>query len=180
MNKKIYEFSVETRWTIPAKYTSNVTVYEDRVEIARSGRLNALPEKVTVYFANVSSVVYTKDTDYILSYISFTGVSSSKSQSLNAVSIGNVTAGIASANPWKDPYGIVFKLDMYQEGKEFYQKINAAFEKYRQNNTRPVTHNVITQESSVDKLKKLKDLKDLGIITEHEYEEKRLKLLAEI
>ena len=39
---------------------------------------------------------------------------------------------------------------------------------------------VIMQESSLDKLKKLKELYDLGILSKTEYEEKRQKMLNEL
>lgn len=180
MDTVLYEFSVATRWTLFASFTSDVKVYENRVHIERTGRLDSVPEEVTVYFDNVSGINYTKDTDYLLSYISFTGMSQSSAQSITGMEIGKVMVGTASANPWKDPYGIVFKLNMYEEGKEYYQKLLEIFNNYKNSQKPKVATNNNPQESSLDKLKKLKDLYDAGIITEQEYEEKRLKLLDEI
>ena len=66
MDNAIYEFTVGTRGTLFAKFLSNVKVFEDRVQIQRTGRLGSLPESVTIPFDNGSSILYTKNTVYPL------------------------------------------------------------------------------------------------------------------
>ena len=175
----LYQFTVETRGTLFAKFSSHVEVYQNRVQIERSGRVDSIPQQVTIYFDNISAINYTKDTDYLLSYISFTGMSQSTAQSIAGVGFGNMMMGSASANPWKDPYGIVFKLNLYEEGKTYYQELVQIFEEYKRSKS-DSSASAGLSESPLDKLKKLKELYDAGIITDSEYEEKRKKLLAEI
>lgn len=180
MDTVLYEFSVKSRWTLFSNFTSHVKVYENRVHIERDGRLDSIPEEVTVHFDNVSGINYTKNTDYLLSYISFTGMSQSNAQSITGLEVGNVMMATASANPWNDPYGIVFKLNMYDEGKEYYQKLLEIFNNYKSTQQSKVSANNNPQESALDQLKKLKELYDAGIVTEQEYEEKRVKLLERV
>lgn len=55
------------------------------------------------------------------------------------------------------------------------------YNKYRNEKSRVGSEKmVIMQESSLDKLKKLKELYDLGILSKTEYEEKRQKMLNEL
>lgn len=175
-----YSFSVETSWTIFSKYTSHVRIYRDCIKIKRVGRVGDIPEEVTIPFDSITSITYTKDSNYMLSYIAFTGLSNSTSQSINGLNMGKMMVASSSANPWSDPYGIVFKLKMYETVEPYYKKMVEVFEAYKREQSGPKRQNIIVNDSSVDKLKKLKELKDLGIITSAEYEKKREKLLSEI
>lgn len=175
-----YTFSVETRWTLFAKYTSHVTICHDKVKIERVGRVGDIPEEVTIRYDDVSSITYTKDTNAMVSYIAFVGLSNCNSQSITGVSIGKTVVGGTSANPWSDPHGIVFKMDMYDEVKPYYKKMVEVFDEYKRKHAMPSVQNVYANESAMDKLRKLKELRNLDIITDAEYKEKREKILAEI
>lgn len=178
--KEKYLFSAETPWNIFAKYTSRVYLCHDRVKIRREGRVGDIPEEVTVYFDQIASITYTKDTNYMLSYIAFTGLSNAKAQSISGFNVGDMMFAGSSLNPWSDPYGIVFKMGLYDKMKPYYKKMVEAFEKYKSSHSTPSVQSVVMGESSMDKLKKLKELKELDIITEEEYQEKRAKILSEI
>jgi len=69
---------------------------------------------------------------------------------------------------------------LYDEGKEYYQKLLEIFNNYKSSQKSKVSANNNPPESALDQLKKLKDLYDAGIITEQEYEEKRVKLLEKV
>ena len=73
-------------------------------------------------------------------------------------------------------------LNSYQKGAIFYQKHKLFYttQEFKNNHTPNVVNNVVQEESAIEKLKKLKEIYDLNIITEEEYEEKRNKLLQEI
>ncbi|WP_318464767.1 SHOCT domain-containing protein [Photobacterium leiognathi] len=62
-------------------------------------------------------------------------------------------------------------------GKEHEQKIIEAIEAGRN-----ITHEPTVQatESNIDKIKKLAELKESGILTEQEFEDKKAQLLTEI
>ena len=58
--------------------------------------------------------------------------------------------------------------------------IQEIYHEFKNNHTPSAVNNVVQGESAIEKLKKLKEIYDLNIITEEEYEEKRNKLLQEI
>ena len=60
------------------------------------------------------------------------------------------------------------------------RRIQEIYQEFKNNHTPSAVNNVVQGESAIEKLKKLKEIYDLNIITEEEYEEKRNKLLQEI
>ncbi len=81
--------------------------------------------------------------------------------------------------PFDDEYSIIFRKDNAQAEK-YIQRIKEIYQEFKNNHTPNVVNNVVQEESAIEKLKKLKEIYDLNIITEEEYEEKRNKLLQEI
>ena len=89
-----------------------------------------------------------------------------------------LAAAIAMA-PFDDEYSIIFRKDNAQAEK-YIRRIQEIYQEFKNNHTPSAVNNVVQGESAIEKLKKLKEIYDLNIITEEEYEEKRNKLLQEI
>ena len=81
--------------------------------------------------------------------------------------------------PFDDEYSMIFRKDNAQAEK-YIRRIQEIYQEFKNNHTPSAVNNVVQGESAIEKLKKLKEIYDLNIITEEEYEEKRNKLLQEI
>ena len=135
---------------------------------------------MTIHFKDVSAIIYSKIIP--TTYIAFQGVSAAQSQSVGMVGIGHgISLGSASANPYSDPYGIVFKSSMYNSHKIHYQRMNEIFEEYKRNESKNARLGSNDGNyNPIDMLKRLKEIKDQGIITEEEFNQKRKDLLSKI
>lgn len=158
-----------------AKLSESTTVklYSDRIEIERTKQsfISTLPPSTTVYFKDIKGINYRKYglLSFDTSYISFAGLSPELSAT--------------SGNPHQDPYGIIFFKGDFEKRRGDYNKMVAAYTSFRENASSiqsNISSNSPSTESAMDKLKKLKELHSLGILTDAEYEEKRVKLISEI
>lgn len=165
------------------EYDTSVYVFPDKIRIFRSGRLSGLPEENTIYFRDVTSVV-SGDLNGI-AWITFVipGAGSVIGGRQNAVAVGGgaITLTQTVTIPYNDPGAIVFARNEEHVAKREYQVIKEYYDSFKSiEHPQVMTVNAVQQDSAVDKLKKLKELKDMGILSDEEYEEKRRKLLAEI
>lgn len=181
MEKPKYQF-VTKMWTVTANYESHVCVYDDKVIITRTGRTGGLPAESTVHFRDATSVSWGKAAGR--AWITFTvpGMATSGHQVVTAVAPGTIVFDGPNI-PYQDPFSIVFGMKQENDASWYYGKIKAVFDQYKANtNTqKPIVQTIEARQDSVmDKLMKLKELKDVGILSDEEYEEKRKKLLSEI
>lgn len=185
MDDMMYSFQGDFK-NLVSNYVWTVNVYEDHVKIIREGKLpkwTSLQKEVTIYFESVSSIVYGEGqgvpsiifvvpgTENVLSSVQTTNIS--KTFSVSTVSNSN----LLNSGQFNNNYAVsTFKKD--GRLKEEYEKLQQYFNKYKSQ-----LHNFSSQNESVDiydKMKKLKELQQMGIITDLEYEEKRQILLKQI
>ena len=60
--------------------------------------------------------------------------------------------------------------DIKEQAEKYIQRIQEIYQEFKNNHTPNVVNNVVQEESAIEKLKKLKEIYDLNIITEEEYE----------
>lgn len=172
------EFTGKSIWTLFDSYTTTVKVFFDHVEVVKEGRTGDVPPTFTIFFEHLISVNCYKSFDYPGAWLSFSTMGGAQGgQSIGMVNVGKFAIGSAIANPWSDPYSINFKRSNYESVQSFAEEINSVFNLYRKHKSNLV---VKESESALDKLKKLKELLELGILSQAEYEEKKQKLMSEI
>lgn len=180
--QKQIKHSFSTSLTIiGAHYESNVSVFSDKVLILRKGYTGKLPLESTIYFENTTAITFGHS---FRSWISFSvpGAYQAQSNVVTAIKPGQVVIGGNNPIPYNDPFSVVFGSSNSDYAETHYQKIQKIYDEYKKahhSSTSSVT-NVVQQDGALDKIKKLRELYDLGILSTEEYEEKRLKLLNEI
>ena len=167
---------------LTAHYESNVSVYDDKVVIERTGKTGGLPSDSTIYFRDATAVSWGEAVGRSWITFSVPGVVTRAQQVVTAVRPGQIAFAPGPYIPYDDPFSVVFGLREEYESENNYQKIKKLFDAYKAKAAEQsaVSNTMIYQDSVMDKLRKLKELKDMGILNGEEYEEKRVKLLSEI
>ena len=178
MNEKVLSFVTDCG-SFLGKMHAEVDVYENRIEISRETRWKV--EKNTIlYFEDITAIKH-KDTGGMFcseQWISFT-VPGVNPGYVRTAEMGKMYIDVGGEQtPFTDENSIIFRKDN-PNVKEYYQIMQEAFGKYK-DKTNNSNSTVIVQETAMDKLKKLKELFDMGIIDQTEYESKKRKLLDEI
>ena len=166
---------------------TDVEVFEDKIELKRkvSGVIamnTKLPSVTTAYYDDLQGINYVKPTlsSGNIGWIELVGISQSgkvtQMVDVNRSMINNVDI----VNGLKNPYCIVFNKNK-NEMEECYFKLKDIFDKYvaKARSAKGVT-NIIQDETALDKIKKLKDLLDIGAISQEEFEEKKTNLMKNI
>ena len=143
-------------------------VYGDHVVIRHRGALNALSTGIkgdkTIYYNDITSVQYKKP-GLVAGYIQFSipGGNESKGGVLSAISDENTI-------PIKSDSAIM------KQAEEVMAFLNR---KIREAKTGGATASTVVQQlSSADELKKFKELLDMGVITQEEFDAKKKQLLG--
>ncbi len=165
---------------------TDVCVYEDRVFLKRkiSGVLSLtvkLPAETTIYFKDISSVNFSKPTALnSIGWIELSGINSNTS-TLKTVDVnGKALSNVEQTNAMGNPYCIVFNKEK-TEMEEHYSELKQVFEEYKSKETNNVSViNCAPGESSLDKIKKLKELYDIGAISEEEFEKNKNALMQNL
>ncbi len=183
MAECLHSFSTNTH-LIGSKYLTEVFVYSDRIVITRTGK-TVLAKEMTISFDDITAITPGGPV-WGNSWISFS-VPGVQKVHQNTVMIGKPNrqgqvAFSGDARPFMDPCSVVYEKGQQEQALEDYRVINDIYMKYKTAMRDKHAGNVsaIMQESSLDQLKKLKELYDLGIINDAEYNEKREKLLQQI
>ncbi len=174
MDQVLLSFTTDTGF-LRGKLHAEVKLYSDRIEIYRDTHW-AVSKQTVLFFDNITSVSF-RPSKYPISeqWIKFT-VPGSDSGVTVAVPANSVVLEVQA--PFTDENVIIFKKNDDQAEK-YFQTIQKAYSQYRSAmRTQPAQATIA--ESPLDKLKKMKELLDLGVISQAEYEEKRIKLLQEI
>ena len=142
-----------------------LTVYEDRVELEQMQNLrsiltsNYFDGTKTILFSSMTSIQYKRPSDLILGYIQFE------------------VPGTFNANNFNSENSWTFEKSQEEIARQIVEYCRSRIGKANQ----PVHQTqIIQEESSLDKLKKLKELCDMGAITPEEYEEKKKDLLSKM
>ena len=156
---------------------AEVKVFADRVEIKRDTKWK-VAKQTTIYFDSVTAISHKMSKGLLQSeqWITF-AVPGVRQDMVVAVEPGTYVTNSQMA-PFDDEYSIIFRKDNAQAEK-YIRRIQEIYQEFKNNHTPSAVNNVVQGESAIEKLKKLKEIYDLNIITE-EYEEKRNKLLQEI
>lgn len=181
MNGAIFEFST-TYGYLRGKTTANVQVFQDKIVIERDTKWANIPREMTLSFSDITSISY--DENRSNAWISFAvsatmpNSEAKPMQPMYAASRGEIviTSGTKTA-PFSAPYAIVFPKEQKADAKKYYDQLLSIHKKTKSTLTAAT---VINQESSLDKLKKIKELLDMGVLSQTEYEEKRQELLKQI
>lgn len=177
----MHEFSTEVSGLL-VKYTNWVYVFEDKVVVSRTGSfsINRLPGEITLFYKDISSMLFADEYGRARITITVPGMMASVTTASAVVGKG-ISIGGAEMDYFSDPCTIVFGMHQVEKAREEYNIIRKAYDRFK-STVKDAAGAVVAvqQESAVDKLKKLKELKDMGIIDDFEYEEKRQKLLSEI
>lgn len=174
-----YEFTSEMH-TLIQHYTTCVYVFKDSVMINRVGTLNGLPSDITLYYRDITAIQLGSMSGRPRITFTVPGMSIG-SNALSAPVTKSVSIASANVDHYTDPCSIVFGLNEVGEAQKCCDIIKRYFHNYKANEQTTKLGAMVPQyDGPVDKLKKLKDLKDMGILSDAEYEEKRQKLLSEI
>lgn len=143
-------------------------VYEDRVMIRHKGALNFLAMGIkgdkTLYYADITSVQY-KRPGNLSGHIQFSLPGGRES-----------TGGVMAASSDENTITITGKGKSAEIAEKVVEFINQKIREYKTNKNGSTT--VIQQTSAADELKKYKELLDLGIITQEEFDAKKKQLLG--
>ena len=173
MSDPLYQFTTKLR-TIQESVRITVLVFKDHAVIQREGRTSH-PRECSIDFRYTQDITFSHKTrEWITFHVAGHVVSHTV---VTAVKPGTITLG--GYVPYEDPYSVVFGLS--DPGEAYYKKTKAVFDEFKANYVEPsIPATTIAEESALDKLKKLKELKDMGVLSDEEYEEKRKALLNQI
>lgn len=170
------------------KIETEVLVYEDRVTLKKKvtgafAMNTALPAEITAFYGDLSGINFSKATIMKpVGLIELTGISANHGTVKTVDVQGKIaTNGVDIANALGNPYVIPFNKDKEaMEGK--YNELRTVFEKYKANNSNGNVNviNAAQEESALDKIKKLKELLDIGAITQEEFDAQKSELLKNI
>lgn len=165
---------------------TEVSVFDSKVVMKRkiSGVFSMtvkLPVETVVYFSDLSAVNFSASSGMTPGWIELSGISTAggivKAVNVKGTMINNVDA----VNALNNPYCIVFNKDK-ADMEINYGRLRDVFQEYKSKNAAGGVNviNNIQEESGLDKIRKLKELLDLGAISQEEFDEKKKLLMNEI
>lgn len=143
-----------------------LTVFEDRIVIKHKGALNFLAMGINgdkvVYFTDITGIQY-KPAGMVNGHLQFSilGGNESKGGILNAASDENT---------------ITFTSQRNREAQDIHDYLNNKLREIKSTKNTPIVQ--AAPASAADELKKFKDLLDMGIITQEEFDAKKKQLLG--
>lgn len=178
MDNLIFEFSATSGY-LRGKTTANVKVYKDRIIIQRDTKWANIPKELTLSFTDILTITY--DENKSNAWISFavpSALPNSQMKSVQPVYAMRpgeivITPNIKTA-PFGEAYAIVFPKSQKDEAQAYYKQL---LELNKEARSQGKATSTVSQESALDRLKKLKELLDMGVLSEDEYEKKRKELL---
>lgn len=179
MSNKIFEFKALHKTL--GSIETDVIVYDDKVEMNRkvTGILATtvkLPTEKTVYFSDLETINYS-DPTHISGKMEWIELVSNSHNSrvvrtVEAVGLG----GDIVVSAMNDPCCVFFSKNN-KEMRNCYEKLRSIFNNYCENTS---NKNESFGESPLDKLKKLKELLDIGAINQEEFDKKKAEILSQI
>lgn len=166
---------------------TEVSVYDDRISLKRkiSGVLALtvkLPSETTVFYNDLSAINLVEPSGINgIGWIELSGISINGGTMKTVDVNGKVLNNVDTVNALGNPYCIVFNKDK-NEMKDYFNKLRDAYQEYKskEKNSSTTIINQNQEESSLDKIKKLKDLLDIGAISQEEFDEKKKTLMNNI
>lgn len=181
MDNFVFEFSTTSGY-LRGKTTANVKVFKDQITIQRDTNWANIPRELVLPFSDISSITY--DENKSNAWISF-AVSAvlPKSQAKSVQPVYSMRSGeiVITPNiktaPFGEPYAIIFPKTQKDDARAYYKRL---LELSKEARSQEKSTSTGSPESALDKLKKLKELLDIGVLSKSEYEEKRKDLLQQI
>lgn len=185
MGKLLFEFKAVHKAL--GGIETDVAVYDNKIELKRkvSGVIamnTKLPSETIAYYNDLMAINYVKPTlsSSNIGWIELVGISRDKNV-METVDVNKaIFSNVDTVNSLKNPYCIAFNKNK-SEMEAFYNRMKDIFETYNAESKHAQGISAVVQsESSLDKIKKLKDLLDMGAISEAEFDEKKKELLNNI
>lgn len=146
---------------------SALYVYEDYVVISRHAVSNGIKGDKTIYYSDITSIQYKAQSLWSGGYIQFSIPGGNES-----------TGGVLDAMDDENTVTLVSIPDIIKETKEV-EVVDYLKKKIREAKTGARTaQTVVQQTSAADELKKFKELLDMGVITQEEFDAKKKQLLG--
>lgn len=178
MDNLKFEFSATSGY-LYGKTIANVKVYHDRIVIDRDTKRANIPREMTILFEDVVSITY--DENKSNAWIGFAvDANLPNSQLKYPQLVQSIRPGEIAimpnvkVAPFDEPYAIVFPKNQKDDARAYYERLLVLSQSVQQHRKEVYT---VDQESPLDKLKKLKELLDMGVLSETEYEQKKNELL---
>lgn len=151
-----------------------VNIYDDRVVISRKTAMGFVFQGIKgdreIYFADIKSIEFKKATMMANGYIQFiTNAEMSRNQQVGVLG--------SKVEATKDPNAVIiraFSKDTVNRSIEVYETASKILKQFKDNSNRNVNPSI----SAADEIKKFKELLDLDIITQEEFESKKKELLG--
>lgn len=187
MDNILLEISGHFKVPLPIIYHDNydwlVQVYNNRVVILREGVLRpGLQENTTIYFDDVTAITYSYGNGFCSIRFLIPNMQNTSDQLIMTHKLGKKNSMSFSVFDEASVDNVNYSIrDRGERLKEYHKQILEIYNKYRERKCQLASESTAaSKESALDKLKKLKELHDLGIISDDEYAEKRQKMLDEI
>ena len=158
---------VNSDYTIIGARGRRLRVYEDKIAIETKTNLdslltgNAFDGEKTIYFADVLGVQFKKASKLIAGFLQLETASAS---------MNNLGSNFTNENSFN------FDEDVNAEMEMVAQYVKARVDEIKKQKNAPVV--MASPVSAADELKKFKELLDLGIITQEEFDAKKKQLLG--
>lgn len=165
---------------------TDVLVYDDKIILKRkvSGIISMnvrLPAETTAYYSELAGINFVKPSGLNgIGWIELVGISTS-GKTMKTVDVnGKLINNVDSVNALGNPYCIAFNKDK-SDMEKHYNRMKEIFNEYKANSSSGVNIiNAAQEESALDKIKKLKELLDVGAISQEEFDEKKNSLMNNI
>lgn len=143
-----------------------LTVYEDRIVIKHKGVLNLMAMGIhgdkTIYYSDLTAIQF-KAGGMLAGHIQFSVLGGNESR-----------GGVLSASG--DENTVTFNADKNREAQTIHEYLNNKLKEIKTGKNAPIVQSVAV--SVADELKKFKELLDMGVITQEEFDTKKKQLLG--
>lgn len=144
-----------------------LTVYEDRIIIKHKGVLNFMSMGIhgdkTIYLSDLTAIQY-KAGGALSGHLQFSLLGGNESR-----------GGVLSAA--SDENTITFGADKNNEAQKIHEYLNNKLREIKANKNAPIIQ-AVPATSAADELKKFKELLDMGVISQEEFDAKKRQLLG--
>ena len=160
------------------KYTARgsngqVEAYDDKIVIKRKGFFGIAAQGIkgdrTIYYTDLKGIEYKKPTMLANGYIQFI-------TNIELANDSNVTIiGTSSVEALKDPNTVILRAFKKNNVIQYEKLHDFVMDKFNESKESSVNTPMF---SNADELKKFKDLLDLGVITQEEFDLQKKKILG--
>lgn len=194
-SRVLFEFDAQHKG-IGSIYT-NVRMYEDRIVLTRqlTGIIAtnvSLPAETTVFYKDIQAINFTPAQKGFfatgIGWIALAVIAGNVNGITKTVNVTNYglvgNNSVDAISAMQSPYNIVYSTNK-ESVPGYYSKMKQIYEEYllksKQQDAGQSNSTVANNaQSPIEQIKRLKELLDIGAISQEEYDKKKEKLLAEI